>query len=759
MDTKKTGSGSKVCFVEAGSPVTLREFSNKNVFPSVLKVYEGNSSLSHSFSFGSDLGHIRIGPVTIPVGVDRLFVALRKKSARVARCKDLSNKRTYIVPIDTESASDIEVSPVQDPEWRRGGRDEKLQKIAQSKSSPKVMRARSSLNTSKGESVPAGSLVFPQKVKKSKRKSVLVAKQGDGSSVEINADGIGTFSVDSADTQMSLSLAVSCLKLPFACTMKVLSDDSSFHVSVEEVKTSEVLVSIMKMTEGSIEHEISCRQMEYEVPVNLDLKVTHMVPKEIDINTQHRMSTKLPLPDETQYVNVIAIQRPPTSNSSDSENDVDVNQTLSTTKTKITTAWSQSPTPSNLYDRQPKVAHDRASNQDLKGKENTCHSVDGDEENLNGSADEENSYESIDDENSYETVDLDEDSYVSYESEGEFSGEEYNVVRKKERKVVKEPVISQKCDNIQYLQSLDLITLLQLLDAMNLAMYKPTLEERKIDGMAFSTYTQDTLQELGVENSLHRLRLMNVISGKTCIGNILKGAHVQSTAQSPDAHTRTSQQPHASEEVHGIPNQASHVESGNVTSKSRPVPPSVSDPEVNDVPQGTQMDIAHSTYDPGVYNVPRGTPKSTSPTQNDPDIYDVPTGNPTCIASDPDVYDVPTGSPTCIASDPDVYDVPTGSPTCIASDPDVYDVPRSSQVQSVPSTASSRIDQNISPVADLQSIPDHTECRGKLLTSNKRETISCNTHTSSPSSRHGTKVGSLISAFDNMSNDGGFNRS
>ena len=700
MDTKKAGSGSKVCFVEAGSPVTLREFSNKNVFPSVLKVYEGNSSLSHSFSFGSDLGHIRIGPVTIPVGVDRLFVALRKKSARVARCKDLSNKRTYIVPIDTESASDIEVSPVQDPEWRRGGRDEKLQKIAQSKSSPKVMRARSSLNTSKGESVPAGSLVFPQKVKKSKRKSVLVAKQGDGSFVEINADGIGTFSVDSADTQMSLSLAVSCLKLPFACTMKVLSDNSSFHVSVEEVKTSEVLVSIMKMTEGSIEHEISCRQMEYEVPVNLDLKVTHMVPKEIDINTQHRMSTKLPLPDETQYVNVIAIQRPPTSNSSDSENDVDVNQTLSTTKTKITTAWSQSPTPSNLYDRQPKVAHDRASNQDLKGKENTCHSVDGDEENLNGSADEENSYESIDDENSYETVDLDEDSYVSYESEGEFSGEEYNVVRKKERKVVKEPVISQKCDNIQYLQSLDLITLLQLLDAMNLAMYKPTLEERKIDGMAFSTYTQDTLQELGVQNSLHRLRLMNVISGKMCIENILKGAHVQSTAQSPDTHTRTS-----------------------------------------------------------VYNAPHGSPKSTAQTQNDPDIYDVPAGSPTCLASDPDVYDVPTGNPTCIASDPDVYDVPTGSPTCIASDPDVYDVPRSSQVQSVPSTASSRIDQNISPVADLQSIPDHTECRGKLLTSNKRETISCNTHTSSPSSRHGTKVGSLISAFDNLSNDGGFNRS
>jgi hypothetical protein len=277
MDSHKEvfDSVSKVHFVEAGPSLSLCEFSDKNIFPSVLKVIEGQASLSHSFSFGSDLGHIRVGPVTIPVGVDRLFVALKKESAEVAHCKDLSSKRGYIVSV---GSSAIEVVPVQSTKASKLS----LLQIVQSKSLPKVIRTRNTLNASKGGTIPIRSLLFPQKVKKGKKKSILVAKRDDGTIINISTDCPGTFSVDSSDTQVSLSLAAKCIKLPFACTVKFLDDETSqpFHVNVEEIRTSEVLTAIMKMTEGSIADDISCNQEEYEIPVDLNIKVTRMVPRD-----------------------------------------------------------------------------------------------------------------------------------------------------------------------------------------------------------------------------------------------------------------------------------------------------------------------------------------------------------------------------------------------------------------------------------------------------------------------------------------------
>jgi hypothetical protein len=294
MESKKSsfsGGGSKVCFVEAGPSLSLREFSDKNIFPSVLKVIEGQASLSQSFSFGSDLGHIRVGPVTIPVGVDRLFVALRKKSVEVAHCKDLSNNRYYTVPIGSIDA--IELIPEQGFEWQGEDVEVSLRQIVQAKSLPKILCVTKPLqllvNDGTGNiNVPAGSFLFPQKVKKGMLESRLVAKRVDGSTVHITKTECRgrVFSVrlgiTNTDTQVTPALAAKCMKLPFACTVKFLDDETSqpFHVNVEEIRTREVLPAIMKMTEGSIADDISCNQEEYEIPVDLNIKVTRMVPRD-----------------------------------------------------------------------------------------------------------------------------------------------------------------------------------------------------------------------------------------------------------------------------------------------------------------------------------------------------------------------------------------------------------------------------------------------------------------------------------------------
>ena len=309
MDSHKEvfDSVSKVHFVEAGPSLSLCEFSNKNIFPSVLKVIEGQASLSHSFSFGSDLGHIRVGPVIIPVGVHRLFVALRKKSAEVAHCKDLSNNRYYTVPIGSIDA--IELIPERGSEWQGEDVEVSLLQIVQAKSLPKIVCVAKPLqlpvNDGTGDlKVPAGSFLFPQKVKKGILESRLVAKRVDGSTVHITRTECQgrVFSVrlgiTSTDTQVTPALAAKCMKLPFACTVKFLDDETSqpfrIHVNVEEIRTSEVLTAIMKMTEGSIADDISCNQEEYEIPVDLNIKVTHMVPKdELDGRLHYNPSPSL----------------------------------------------------------------------------------------------------------------------------------------------------------------------------------------------------------------------------------------------------------------------------------------------------------------------------------------------------------------------------------------------------------------------------------------------------------------------------------
>jgi hypothetical protein len=500
MESKKSsfsGGGSKVCFVEAGPSLSLREFSDKNIFPSVLKVIEGQASLSQSFSFGSDLGHIRVGPVTIPVGVDRLFVALKKESAEVAHCKDLSSKRGYIVSV---GSSAIEVVPVQSTKASKLS----LLQIVQSKSLPKVIRTRNTLNASKGGTIPIRSLLFPQKVKKGKKKSILVAKRDDGTIINISTDCPGTFSVDSSDTQVSLSLAAKCIKLPFACTVKFLDDETSqpFHVNVEEIRTSEVLTAIMKMTEGSIADDIGCNQQEFEIPVDLNFKVTHMVPKdELDGRLHSNPSS---VADDSHHEKAIITKRSSSSSVRNSEGKNGSTRKPSNTS-KSNTATTTVPS------GQP---------QDDEDEYHTYSSIDSDGEVMYDSAEEGNFYDSADSQSG---------SYVSFDSDSELSDDIYDVARVRDSIYVSDDVSfwEEEGGNILDLQSLNCDTILNLLDAMDLGRYKTLFKQAKIDGSVFSGFTEDVLSDLGIQIPFHRARLMRVVNGEVSIKRTLKDMQTQ----------------------------------------------------------------------------------------------------------------------------------------------------------------------------------------------------------------------------------------
>ena len=68
-------------------------------------------------------------------------------------------------------------------------------------------------------------------------------------------------------------------------------------------------------------------------------------------------------------------------------------------------------------------------------------------------------------------------------------------------------------DNIKFLQSLDHVRVLQLLDGMKLEKYKSEFKSSFVDGQLLATLSQTELVELKVNSLLHQRKLLNIIEG------------------------------------------------------------------------------------------------------------------------------------------------------------------------------------------------------------------------------------------------------
>lgn len=69
-------------------------------------------------------------------------------------------------------------------------------------------------------------------------------------------------------------------------------------------------------------------------------------------------------------------------------------------------------------------------------------------------------------------------------------------------------------DNIRFLQSLDHLQILQLLDGMKLEKHKAEFKSSFVDGQLLATLSHTELVELKVNSSLHQRKLLNIIQGK-----------------------------------------------------------------------------------------------------------------------------------------------------------------------------------------------------------------------------------------------------
>lgn len=75
-----------------------------------------------------------------------------------------------------------------------------------------------------------------------------------------------------------------------------------------------------------------------------------------------------------------------------------------------------------------------------------------------------------------------------------------------------------------YLQFEYMQQIVQLLEHMNLSQYRQVFENEQLDGDTLADCDDSVLlHELKIENKLHRIKLMKIITGKHSAINILEG--------------------------------------------------------------------------------------------------------------------------------------------------------------------------------------------------------------------------------------------
>ena len=584
-----------------GKPMSLKEFSKgKRVrdLPCLVKVVDGHRSLCEYYSLGKE----------------QMFVVLEKKNMLVVTCKDHMGGSSYAIPINTTSFHLV-------PYWvdTKGIRPNSFGKITanelfQSKALPPVIAVSEQFECDEHskKTVPVGTLLFLKEEKKQVKglQGVLRAKSQSGEMVQITPDCNGRFSILAKDVWLSLQQALDHLKPPF--TMRTISNCDTLYVNVitvERVHKEDVLIGMMKATEGTSLDDIASFSRMAEVPISLNLTVVTMVPQQQKLldniydfvlaeyhGVMHRPAMSLSNPADTvimdpnpSYTEIStghmktmkfsahpasSVKTTPSTPSArslpsiplqlsvtapnDREEHIydavpldyyDAKPTASTqaspdSKVAVTPFKSEQP-PSDAvaidyYDAMPtaetqqKASDSKVAGTPLKSDQPPSDDVAIDYYDAMPTA--ETQQKASDskvagtplksDQPPFDDVVI--DCYVTMPAETQrMASPDLKVAGpsfKSDQSASKEEVpTSMKQDgsvedsdaNIAYLKKMQRGDVLQLLDAMNLSVYNDAFEREHIDGERMARLTGDMLSELGVSKSLHRMRLMKIVSGRT----------------------------------------------------------------------------------------------------------------------------------------------------------------------------------------------------------------------------------------------------
>ena len=512
-----------------GKPMSLKEFSKGKRLrdlPCLVKVVDGHRSLCEYYSLGKE----------------QMFVVLEKKNMLVVTCKDHMGGSSYAIPINTTSFHLV-------PYWvdTEGIRPNSFGKITanelfQSKALPPVIAVSGEFEISERskKTVPVGTLLFLKEEKKQVKdqgQRMLHAKSESGEMVQITPNCNGCFSILANDVRLSLKQALDHIKPPF--TMRTISDCDTLYVNVitvERVHKEDVFIGMMKATEGTSLDDIASFSLMAEVPISLNLTVVAMVPKQQKVldeiydfvlaeyhEVMHRPAMSLSNPADT----VVMDPNPSyIDNSTDSvkarfsahpASSVKAAPSTPSARTLLSTPLQLSGTAPNskeehIYDA---VAIDyyeamptAATQQEISDSKVAETPFKSDKPPSNDVA--------IDYYEAMPTAATQQMASPGTEAAGTpFKIDQPPSEERVPTCMKQDGSVEDSDANIVYLKKMQRGDVLQLLDAMNLSVYKDAFEREHIDGETMACLTGEMLCELGVSQSLHRMRLLRIISGQT----------------------------------------------------------------------------------------------------------------------------------------------------------------------------------------------------------------------------------------------------
>ena len=479
--------------------MSLKDFSkgkNARDLPCLVKVVDGHRSLCEFYSFG----------------LEQMFVVLEKKNMLVVTCKDHKGGSSYAIPINTTSFHLV-------PFWMdaKGIRPNSFGKITanellQSKALPPVIAVSEQFECGEHSktTMPVGTLLFLNEQKKQVKgwqQGVLHAKSESGEMVQITPDCNGRFSILANDVRLSLKHALDHLKPPF--TMRTISDSDTLSVNVftvERVHKEDVLIGMMKATEGTSLDDAASFSRMVEVPVSLNLTVVTMVAK------QQKVLDEIYDFAHSEYNRIMCNPAMSLSNPADTVT-MDPNPSyidISTLSDHMKVYFSAHPassvktTPSTPSARTPpSTPLELSVTAPNDSKEHIYDAIDN--------------YEAIPTAGTQQKASP--DSKVAgapFTIDQSASKEEVPTSMKQDGSVE-----DDSDANIAYLKKMQRGDVLQLLDAMNLSVYKDVFEQEQIDGERMACLSGDMLSKLGVSKSLHRMRLMKIVSGRTSASSFI----------------------------------------------------------------------------------------------------------------------------------------------------------------------------------------------------------------------------------------------
>ena len=506
QDVLRSVSTSDFELLATGKPLSLKEFSKgKSVrdLPCLVKVVAGgHRSLCDLYSFGQE----------------HLFVVLEKKSMRVVTCKSHMDGSSYAVPLHTSIFHLV-------PYWMdtEGSRPRSFGRITAnelllSKVLPPVIAVVGEFEVNEHHSkktVPVGTLLFPKEKEllEDQRQWVLHAKSNCGM-VQITPDCNGRFSILARDVRLSLQQALDHLKPPF--TMRTVSDCDTLYVNVvtvENVHKEDVFIGVMKSTDGTSLDDIAAFSRIVEMPISFNLTVVTMVPKQKEILGQIYEFVL------SEYHKVVCspAKEPPVKAAADSvfmaSNPayIDISMASDHMKEELRTHPGSS-TETALHAFTAKECPN-----------NPLQSLAFADPYLK----EEHIYDAIGNYSTLPIAVVHQKATLESESAETSLGSEPSHPSSIDKvstagSIKKGSSVEESADaNIEYLKMMERDDILHLLDAMNLSAYKEAFEEKQIDGETMACLSADMLIELGMSKSLHRIRLMKIISGRTSASSFI----------------------------------------------------------------------------------------------------------------------------------------------------------------------------------------------------------------------------------------------